>query len=250
MKALKANEPVWFGCDCSKMMHRDLSVWDARMFDFENLYGTALELPSKEDRLLFKRTAMNHAMLFTGVDEEKGKPKKWRVENSWGEKGRRQGLLRHERLVVRRAHVRDRRAQEQAACPPPHRAGPEAHRASGLGPHGLPGGVMSVKAVRLVKVGSPLEMQEVPIPKIGDRDVLVRVKAAGICHSDVHYRAGTSPVRPLPMTLGHEVAGVVEKTGSAVKDLHPVTVSACTTTSPAETARGAPRETSSSARQA
>ncbi len=46
-----------------------------------------LELPSKEDRLLFKRTAMNHAMLFTGVDEEKGKPKKWRVENSWGEKG-------------------------------------------------------------------------------------------------------------------------------------------------------------------
>jgi len=78
-----------------------------------------------------------------------------------------------------------------------------------------------MKAVRLVKVGSPLELQEVPVPKIGDRDVLVRVKAAGICHSDVHYRAGTSPVRPLPMTLGHEVSGVVEKAGSAVKDLAP-----------------------------
>jgi 2-desacetyl-2-hydroxyethyl bacteriochlorophyllide A dehydrogenase len=64
-------------------------------------------------------------------------------------------------------------------------------------------------------------MQEVPVPKTGDRDVLVQVKAAGICHSDVHYRAGTSPVRPLPMTLGHEVAGVVEKTGSAVRDLAP-----------------------------
>ena len=49
--------------------------------------------------------------------------------------------------------------------------------------------------------------------------MLVRVKAAGICHSDVHYRAGTSPVRPLPMTLGHEVAGVVETVGRTVKDL-------------------------------
>ncbi len=87
LKALKAKEPVWFGCDCSKMMHRDLSVWDANMFDYEMLYGAPLELESKEDRLLYKRTAMNHAMLFTGVDEEKGKPKKWRVENSWGDKG-------------------------------------------------------------------------------------------------------------------------------------------------------------------
>ncbi len=87
LKALKAGEPVWFGCDCSKMMHRDLSVWDANMFDYEMLYGTPLELESKEDRLLYKRTAMNHAMLFTGVDEENGRPKKWRVENSWGDKG-------------------------------------------------------------------------------------------------------------------------------------------------------------------
>jgi bleomycin hydrolase len=86
-KALKAKEPVWFGCDCSKMMHRDLSVWDARMFEPEHLYGTELELASKEDRLLYKRTAMNHAMLFTGVDEDAGRPTKWRVENSWGDKG-------------------------------------------------------------------------------------------------------------------------------------------------------------------
>ena len=76
-----------------------------------------------------------------------------------------------------------------------------------------------MKAVRLVKVGCPVEMQEVPIPAIGEKDVLVRVKAAGICHSDVHYRAGTSPVRPLPMTLGHEVAGIVETVGRSVKDL-------------------------------
>ncbi|OHD72849.1 MAG: alcohol dehydrogenase [Spirochaetes bacterium RBG_13_68_11] len=70
-----------------------------------------------------------------------------------------------------------------------------------------------MKAVRLVSVGMPLELFDVPVPAVGDRDVLVRVKAAGICHSDVHYRAGTSQVRPLPMTLGHEVAGVVEEVG-------------------------------------
>jgi len=92
LKTLKAGEPVWFGCDCSKMLHRDLSVWDAKMFDFQGLYGVPLELESKEDRLLFKRTAMNHAMLFTGVDEDRGKPRKWRVENSWGEKGEGKGF--------------------------------------------------------------------------------------------------------------------------------------------------------------
>lgn len=78
-----------------------------------------------------------------------------------------------------------------------------------------------MKAVRLVKIGQPLQMQEVPTPPIGQQDVLVRVKAAGICHSDAHYRAGVSPVRSLPLTLGHEVAGVVEETGSQVDNVKP-----------------------------
>lgn len=78
-----------------------------------------------------------------------------------------------------------------------------------------------MKAVRLVKIGQPLQMQEVPGPPIGQQDVLVRVKAAGICHSDAHYRAGVSPVRSLPLTLGHEVAGVVEETGSQVDNVKP-----------------------------
>jgi len=74
-----------------------------------------------------------------------------------------------------------------------------------------------MKAIRLVKSGSPLEAREIPIPPIGARDVLIRMKAAGICHSDAHYRAGVSPVEPLPLTLGHEIAGVVEKTGADVE---------------------------------
>ncbi len=72
-------------------------------------------------------------------------------------------------------------------------------------------------AVRLIKPGSPLELQEIAIPEIGSRDILIRVKAAGICHSDAHYRAGISPVEPLPLTLGHEVAGIVETVGGDVR---------------------------------
>ena len=77
----------------------------------------------------------------------------------------------------------------------------------------------SMKAVRLVEIGQPLQMQEIPVPGMGERDVLVRIRAAGICHSDVHYRAGISPVKPLPMTLGHEVAGVIEQVGPQVSHL-------------------------------
>jgi len=78
-----------------------------------------------------------------------------------------------------------------------------------------------MKAARLVKPGQPLELHEVPIPATGPHDVLVRVKAAGICHSDAHYRAGISSVEPLPMTLGHEVAGEVEQVGREVKTVKP-----------------------------
>ena len=73
-----------------------------------------------------------------------------------------------------------------------------------------------MKAVRLVEIGKSLELQEVAVPEVGPNDVLVRIKAAGICHSDVHYRDGVSPVRPLPVTLGHEIAGVVERVGANV----------------------------------
>ena len=76
-----------------------------------------------------------------------------------------------------------------------------------------------MKAVRLVAPGQPLEMQEIDLPETGPKDVLVRVRAAGICHSDAHYRAGRSAVDPLPMTLGHEVAGIVEKVGADVTTL-------------------------------
>ncbi len=73
-----------------------------------------------------------------------------------------------------------------------------------------------MKAIRLTAIGSPLEEQEIDAPRVGPGDILIRVHAAGICHSDAHYRAGVSPVKRLPITLGHEVAGIVEGVGSDV----------------------------------
>lgn len=78
-----------------------------------------------------------------------------------------------------------------------------------------------MKAIRLVQQGRPLEAHDVPVPQPGAHDVLIRVKAAGICHSDAHYRAGKSRVHPLPLTLGHEVAGIVEQIGRDVTEFQP-----------------------------
>ncbi len=76
-----------------------------------------------------------------------------------------------------------------------------------------------MNAIRMVEPGKPLELQRIPIPSAGEEDVLVRVRAAGICHSDAHYRAGRSSMGELPITLGHEVAGEVEWVGAKVTTL-------------------------------
>jgi len=67
------------------------------------------------------------------------------------------------------------------------------------------------------------EVKELPIPEVGERDVLVRVAACGICGTDVHIyhgSKGSTDVKP-PVVLGHEFAGVVEKTGSLVTSIKP-----------------------------
>src|SRR5690242_8722754 len=76
-----------------------------------------------------------------------------------------------------------------------------------------------MKAVRLLQVGIPLEQADIPIPEIGSSEVLIRVAAAGICHSDAHYRGGISQIDRLPLTLGHEIAGRVEKVGAHVTNV-------------------------------
>ncbi len=73
-----------------------------------------------------------------------------------------------------------------------------------------------MRAIRLVRFGAPVEAREVDTPEPAAGEVLVRVRAAGICHSDAHYRAGRSPTSPLPLTLGHEIAGTIERVGAGV----------------------------------
>lgn len=64
----------------------------------------------------------------------------------------------------------------------------------------------------------PLAIEEFDLAPPGPGEVLVRVRAAGLCHSDLSVIEGNRP-RPLPMVLGHEMAGVVEEAGSGVTDL-------------------------------
>jgi len=74
-----------------------------------------------------------------------------------------------------------------------------------------------MQAVRLTEVGEPLEEAEITVPEIGPSDVLIRVAACGICHSDERYRAGISRIDRLPVTLGHEIAGWIEEVGADIK---------------------------------
>ena len=75
-----------------------------------------------------------------------------------------------------------------------------------------------MRAMQLVRGGAPLEERQLADPVPGPGEVLVDVHFAGICHSDAHYRADASRVR-LPVTLGHEVAGVVAAVGEGVEDV-------------------------------
>lgn len=74
-----------------------------------------------------------------------------------------------------------------------------------------------MKALQLVHLAAPLEARDVPTPSPGAAEVLVAIDAAGICHSDVHYRDGVSAVAMLPITLGHEIAGTVAALGEDVR---------------------------------
>ena len=82
-KLLEDGMPVWMGCDVGKEMDRKRGLWDANLFDVEGLYGVEYGM-DKADRLRHNQTMMTHAMLFTGVDVVNGRPRRWRVENSWG----------------------------------------------------------------------------------------------------------------------------------------------------------------------
>ena len=90
IKSIKNEEAVWFGCDVGKMFHRDLGVMYNGLYKYDLLFGLDFNM-DKATKLEYGDSQMTHAMVFTGVDLNKNKPVKWRVENSWGTKGGNKG---------------------------------------------------------------------------------------------------------------------------------------------------------------
>ena len=84
IRQLKAGTPVWFGCDCGKDGNRTTGLWDDQAFDYAHTFRMNLDL-SKAEMLDSRHSAMNHAMVFTGVNLVNGKPTRWKIENSWGD---------------------------------------------------------------------------------------------------------------------------------------------------------------------
>ena len=77
-----------------------------------------------------------------------------------------------------------------------------------------------VKGVIAVAKGEPVRVETILVPDPGPGEVLVRVKACGVCHTDVHYREGAI-ADDFPFLLGHEAAGFIEKIGPEVGNVVP-----------------------------
>jgi propanol-preferring alcohol dehydrogenase len=76
-----------------------------------------------------------------------------------------------------------------------------------------------MKAAVVQAFGKPLVIEDVPMPVPGPGEILVKVKACGVCHTDLHAASGDWPVKPVPPFIpGHEVAGVVAALGPDVTD--------------------------------
>jgi S-(hydroxymethyl)glutathione dehydrogenase/alcohol dehydrogenase len=77
---------------------------------------------------------------------------------------------------------------------------------------------LECRAAVLHRIGAPLTIERVSVASPGPADVVVRVRAAGICHTDLEVIEGSLRY-PLPMILGHEAAGIVEEIGSNVREV-------------------------------
>lgn len=73
-----------------------------------------------------------------------------------------------------------------------------------------------MKAVRYHGPGQPFRLEEMDRREPGTEEVLVRVTAAGMCHTELHFKSGLLDLGVAPITMGHEVAGTIEAVGSGV----------------------------------
>lgn len=78
----------------------------------------------------------------------------------------------------------------------------------------------TMRAAVAHRLGAPLSIEHLPIPRPGPGEVLVKIHASGVCHTDLHAIQGDWPIKPgLPFIPGHEGAGVVTEVGAGVKHL-------------------------------
>src|SRR5687768_6345316 len=80
---------------------------------------------------------------------------------------------------------------------------------------------MQIRAAVLEEFGAPLEVQEVELEEPRAGEVLVRLEACGVCHTDLYTASGADPSGYAPTVLGHEGAGVVERVGDGVRLVEP-----------------------------
>jgi len=92
LKALLDSQRVWFGCDMGHDVHSKKGLMVKGLYNFEELFGVHLDM-TKAERLDYRQSSNNHAMVFTGVDIIDEKPRKWLVENSWGAERGEKGLF-------------------------------------------------------------------------------------------------------------------------------------------------------------
>ena len=78
----------------------------------------------------------------------------------------------------------------------------------------------TMKAAVVPALGAPLDIREVPVPAVGPGQVLIRIRASGVCHTDLHAAQGDWPVKPTPPFIpGHEGVGEVAAIGAGVTHL-------------------------------
>ena len=82
---LESGESVWFGCDVGQFSNNISGIMALNTYELEDLFDVDFST-SKADRLMYGESLMTHAMVLTGVDIVDGKPTRWKVENSWGDK--------------------------------------------------------------------------------------------------------------------------------------------------------------------
>ena len=92
IRQLKDEEPVWFGCDIRLQTDKKKGLMDTKVFLFDNFLGTDFHM-DKSTRLIYGDSLLTHAMVFTGVHLNDGKPVRWKVENSWGEERGEKGFF-------------------------------------------------------------------------------------------------------------------------------------------------------------